>query len=208
MRGRSDDQFRPDRREQLARTGSPVERDPAALEKRRRLDSRWSPSLHQTMNAFTDLFRSPSPAEETSPGQRQQAIDARFPSLVAGSPFRLWRPGDPFPQAGRRLLVGVATWSALDMALLDALAEAMREPPVALTVDVFNSADVVSHAGFESYVPGISPVFHTPVVGLWSEGRLTQAASGKAGRDLLGQLFQEVHLPEVLIQQKFRATAN
>jgi hypothetical protein len=35
-----------------------------------------------------------------------------------------------------------------------------------------------SQADFESCLPGIGKVFQTPVVGIWSNGRLTEKASG------------------------------
>lgn len=137
------------------------------------------------MTPFTDLIRSPAStaAAADSLGARQRVIDSLFPGVVAATPLRLWRPDEPIPPAGRRLLVGVATWSAADMALLDELA--LCRHPSDLAIDVFNVADVRSAGEFHRYVPGLSEVFHTPVVGLWSDGHLVAKASGKAGRDLV-----------------------
>jgi hypothetical protein len=141
------------------------------------------------MTPFTELIRSPAlPASpDGSLGDQQRAIDTLFPIVVSASPLRLWQPGDPIAPTGRRLLLGVATWSVPDVTMLDELALALLRQPSDLVVDVFNVADVRSAGDFERYVPGIGTVFHTPVVGLWIDGRLVAKASGKAGRDLVAQ---------------------
>src|SRR3954468_12590839 len=121
------------------------------------------------MTPFTDLIRSSAlPASaDGSVRDRQRAIDALFPSVVSATPIRLWQPGDPIEPTGRRLLIGVATWSVPDLTLLDELARAPSRQAPGMVVDVFNVADVRSAGDFERYVPGIGAVFHTPVVGLW-----------------------------------------
>jgi hypothetical protein len=142
------------------------------------------------MTTFLDLSRSltSSGPGEVSLGPRQKDVDDRFPSVVSTSPFRLWSPGNPIPETGKRLLIGVATWSAHDMKLLDALAQALQRLPPDLTVEVFNVAGCSSAEAFDRYVPGIGKVFHTPVVGLWSEGRLVEQATGRAGRELAARV--------------------
>jgi hypothetical protein len=118
----------------------------------------------------------------------QKNRDERFPSVVSTSPFRLWSPGNLIPARGKRLLIGVATWSAYDMKLLDAVSEALRSVPAGVTVEVFNVADCSSQGEFDRYVPGSGKVFHTPVVGLWSDGKLVDKATGKAGRELVARV--------------------
>jgi hypothetical protein len=135
------------------------------------------------MTLFQDFYQSPS-----LQGQPSAGLDERFPSAVAGSPLRLWSPGDPIPRQGQWLLVGVATWSAHDMQLLDAVSQALEGGPTGLAVSVFNVANCQSADAFEVYVPGVGSVFHTPVVGLWSEGKLVEKASGRAGRDLVARV--------------------
>jgi hypothetical protein len=142
------------------------------------------------MTVFSNLVRSPLPqsSPDGSLEQWQKGVDVLFPSAVSRSPFRLWSPGDPIPATGDRLLIGVATWSAHDLVLLDTVSQALQTRPPGLAVDVFNVADCASPQAFERYVPGIGNVFHTPVVGLWSNGRLVEKASGKAGRELVAQV--------------------
>jgi hypothetical protein len=142
------------------------------------------------MTVFSDLFRSPPPqaSPDGSLEQWQRGVDALFSAAVSRSPFRLWSPGDPIPATGDRLLIGVATWSAHDLALLDAVSAALPTRSRGLAVDVFTVADCSSPQAFERYVPGIGNVFHTPVVGLWADGRLVETASGKRGRELIARV--------------------
>ena len=91
-----------------------------------------------------------------------------------------------------RFLIGVATWSGYDWAMLDKLAA--RGPRLPCRVDVFDVDDckVADHktpADFEGYVPDIGPVYHTPLVGRWQDGLLVDKASGFKGRALLEDWF-------------------
>jgi hypothetical protein len=142
------------------------------------------------MTTFHDLSQTlmSSGQPEGSLGFSQKTLDDRFPSVVSTSAFRLWSPGNPIAAKGKRLLIGVATWSAYDMKLLDAVSEVLQRASVDLTVDVFNVADCPSPEAFEEYVPGIGRVFQTPVVGLWSEGQLVDKATGRVGRELVARV--------------------
>jgi hypothetical protein len=134
------------------------------------------------MSRFLDLMGDPrhDPAD----------TNRRFQERVAASPFRPWSPGDPIPEAGLRLLMGVATWSAYDLRLLDLVEETPRENwPTPLVLELFNVDDCRSLDDFDRYIPGLGKVFHTPVVGLWRDGRLTEKAEGNAARDLAARLF-------------------
>lgn len=174
----------------MAWTGRPIERDSTHLVVWWLLGSRWSPALHQTMTTFSHLTESltPSGQQAGSPCRSQKDRDDHFPSVVSASPFRLWSPGKPLPAKGKCLLIGVATWSVYDMRLLDAVAQSLKKCPRDLTVAVFNVADCTSQEVFDRYVPGIGPVLHTPVVGLWSDGNLADKATGRAGRELVARV--------------------
>jgi hypothetical protein len=134
------------------------------------------------MSRFLDLMSDPrlDPAD----------TNRRFRERVAASPFRLWSPGAPIPEGGVRLLVGIATWSAYDLRLLDLIEETPRANwPTPLVLELFNTDDCRSLDDFDHYVPGLGQVFHTPVVGLWRDGRLTEKAEGYAARDLVARMF-------------------
>src|SRR5262249_50610849 len=108
----------------------------------------------------------------------------------ARSRLNWWRRGMQIPSQGKRLLIGVAPYSAADLQLLDAtnevLAQARGEP---IRVDVFNVLECQSMADFDSYLPGIGPVYQTPVAGLWEEGVLRETASGRAARELIARVL-------------------
>jgi hypothetical protein len=136
----------------------------------------------------SDRFRNARPfLPSNQPLDRSPIRHPSLPSLVAAGPFGLWRPDDPIPASGRRLLLGVATWSVHDMELLDELARVLQAGCQSIIVDVFNVVHCSSPADLERFTPGVGKVFHTPVVGLWVDGELKATAAGKAGRDLLAR---------------------
>ncbi len=140
------------------------------------------------MTAFFDLFvrASAGPDSWTDPTW----ADRQLPDLVAASPFRPWKPDDPIPQHGVRVLIGVATWSGYDMRLLDVIAETIaRDPGKAPTVEVFNTAACKQHSDFREYIPKLGDVLQVPVVGVWRDGRLEKWGEGYAARDLAARMF-------------------
>jgi len=137
-----------------------------------------------TETLFVDLYRS---HPELSPGEQQALVERQFPSLVPRTPLHLWSPGDPIAERGRRVLVGVATYSGQDMELLDRIGEALNRSKTAARVDVFNTLDCRTHEDFAKYVPGFGDVYQTPVVGVWLDGTLQEAGSGYQGRLILAR---------------------
>jgi hypothetical protein len=134
------------------------------------------------MNQFRFLLqpeRAPWPPDEQADAER------RFPDTVARSHLRLWSPGQAIPARGKRLLVGVATYSPSDLRLLGQIDEAVSRGTVPVQVEVFSTRLCPAHEDLDRYIPGIGKVFQTPVVGLWEDGVLRDRAWGKAGRDLI-----------------------
>lgn len=147
------------------------------------MDTQWQGLLHKTMISFTDLLRTDLP-----PSAEQDHAEKQFPLLTGGSNLHLWRPGDAICSKGRRILIGVATYSLYDMRLLDRVDETLRGlGDQALRVDVFSTLDCKTQEDFNQYVPGIGNVWQTPVVGIWENGRLEETASGAAARRLVAQ---------------------
>jgi hypothetical protein len=169
--------------------------DSAYLEVRWRLDSRRGSVLHEAMNTFHDLFRQPTRmAAGSFPADRRPDL---FPGFVERSPrLHLWSPGDPIADTGPRLLIGVATWSGYDLNLLDVIEEAPAGP---VHVDVFDVDSIHSAEDLFRFVPGLAVATTTPFVGLWQDGKLQQAASGKAARDLVVRVL---HLPAEELDQR------
>ncbi len=135
------------------------------------------------MTHFHDLFRNRGrkPDNPFAPDRRSEYL----PEVVAATPFRLWKPGEPITTVGRRLLLGVATWNGYDMALLDLIEDRVRAadpPPV--RVDVFDTDTCLSLDAFQRYVPGVELGYQTPLVGYWVDGVLRESAWGYDGREI------------------------
>jgi hypothetical protein len=114
-----------------------------------------------------------------------------FSGLVSESPFALHKHGESSAVVPSRVLICVATWSLPDMQMLDSLQEkltqmSLREEQVeVLDVDTFTSM-----GDFENRIPGIGPVYHTPVVGGWRHGVLAEKASGATARKLICERYR------------------
>lgn len=140
------------------------------------------------MMGFFELFlqNARRPEAWTDP----QWANRQFPAVVAASPLRLWRPGDPVPAAGERLLLGVATWSGYDMRLLDVIVEGVqRMPGSERTLEVFSTDDCQTHEDFEAYISGLGRIHQVPVVGFWQSGHLRWSGQGHAARQFAASLY-------------------
>jgi hypothetical protein len=137
------------------------------------------------MNRFLDLLWHDTPPP---PGQiYADERSARFPNVVAQSQrLKLWGREEPVPEAGRFLLIGVATWSGYDMKLLDLIEQTPGGPEV---VGVFDTAECKSDEDFEKRIPGIGSVFQVPAVGLWEGGKPGARGWGHDGRQLVFRSF-------------------
>lgn len=140
------------------------------------------------MNAFRSLFRTLRPmiGDRLSPDTRRQL----FPEVVKQSRrFHLWRPGDPFPEIARRLLIGVATWNGSDMVLLDMIEESNdASGPAPLQIDVFDLDSCRNPDEIQKIIPGIGLVTQSPAVGYWIDGSLKEKGTGHTGRYLITTL--------------------
>jgi hypothetical protein len=135
------------------------------------------------MSRFLDLAHRPH--DEADP----HAADRLLPSIVKISTFQMWNRGDPIPRRGVFVLLGVATWSGYDMQLLDTLQEIMAGKRRDWTIGIFNAGILTGQEALREYVPDAPFVFHTPVVGVWRDGFLTDRAEGSTARDLVARMF-------------------
>ena len=142
------------------------------------------------MNRFLDLIDQTPPIPGRGPGHFDFSNpDRLFPAVVAESHLRLWKPGDPIPAHGLRLLFGTATWSGYDMHLLDVIDKTLSEQGGdAPIVEVFNAGNLTTVEEFEKYIPGLE-AHHTPVLGIWQGGRLIERQFGYHAADRLARMF-------------------
>lgn len=139
------------------------------------------------MNKFMGLL---AENVRVSPDEQQLYAQDHLPTIVASSNLNMWKPGDPFPQKGRRLLIGIAVYSTVDLCLLDALNEMLTSNGLDSDhFDVFSVLNCRTMSDFDNYVPTIGMVFQTPVVGVWEDGVLMERASGTAARELLCEIY-------------------
>jgi hypothetical protein len=136
-------------------------------------------------------------------GEVQDRARRVLPARVEQSSLRWWSPGGALPEHARFLLVGVAVWSGYDMNLLDHLDSAVTAGIQSdTTVYVFDADWATSPEDFESLMPGISFVHHTPVVGYWTDGKLIETACGFQGQEFVARLFK---IDEHLVHERITA---
>ena len=70
------------------------------------------------------------------------------------------------------------------MVLLDDMSTALRQQPH-WKVEVFDTSLLKAMEDFDRFIPGIAPVYQTPVVGLWVDGELRVRKTGKEARDFI-----------------------
>ena len=126
---------------------------------------------------FIDIWHS---SEKLSPGEQQKWLRQEIPKRLLASGARLARKG---PGAPDRVVVGIAEYSREDLQLLDSVCAAASAQGVLL--EVFILTECRSQREIEEYVPGVGPVFQSPVAGVWTAGSLRESGSGYVARALL-----------------------
>jgi hypothetical protein len=139
------------------------------------------------MTKFVDLLQN---GEGQSVADQQAYASQQLPILLSGTNLHRWSPGQAISAKGLRMLLGVAPYSPLDLQLLDLLNEKMSAANnSSIQIDVFNVLECPTMEDFSRYIPGISRVYQTPVVGIWKNGVLVEQAWGRAARDLISRVL-------------------
>jgi hypothetical protein len=107
--------------------------------------------------------------------------------------FSSWQPGAPIPASGLWLLIGLApAWSVYDLELMDNIIDRKRgkgqklvDHKGSVQIGVFDVAGLHAPSDVEQYIPGLKGFFHTPVVGLWSDGQLLEMGQVAPARELI-----------------------
>lgn len=121
---------------------------------------------------------------------RSSWATSQLENRLSGSTLNAWHLGDPVSPASKRILIGIAVWSAYDLRLLDALDQAFVDKPSAHErIDIFElDAEGRTSGGYEyieQVIPGLGRIYHTPIVGIWESSKLTKKDSGAAARELI-----------------------
>jgi hypothetical protein len=109
-----------------------------------------------------------------APAEQQAYILSALPARAREKGMRVWKLEDGIPTRGRRFLIGVTEYSRRDLNLLDGVCGTLKGNQL----DMFILSQCKSQSEIEDYVAGIGPVYHSPVVGVWEDGRLTASVSG------------------------------
>ena len=127
------------------------------------------------MNTFSSLlkFRKGKP-----PTEAQERARRDFSGRLAQSKLALRNPADPIAPTGKHIILGVATYAAGELKLLDQLEEALKRGGPQTDVAVFDVLDCQGPADFDRFIPGIDPVYRTPVIGVIADGKLVDQATG------------------------------
>lgn len=106
-------------------------------------------------------------------------VRSRAPEVFEKTPLRLAH--ELATGSGKnRVVLGVAFYSRPDLELLDALVQKLRSGNCGTDrpIYVFDALMCKSMEDFERLVPGIAPVYDTPVVGIWEGGELVSKGWG------------------------------
>jgi hypothetical protein len=135
--------------------------------------------LQETVKTFSSLL---SYRRGHSPADAQKKARSAFPRKVAGSRLTLRDPEQPLPPSVRHFIIGVATYAADELGLLDELDSALGKGKDETTdVAVFDVLDCERMTDFQRYIPGIDGVYDTPVIGVIMDGKLIDRATGLSG---------------------------
>ncbi len=132
--------------------------------------------LQEAMSTFSSLLKY---RRGKAPGDAQKKARVDFPRQVSQSSFKLRNPSQAIPQSGKHFIIGIATYSASELSLLDQLEESLgSSKSETLDVEVFDVLDCKKMSDFQRFIPGIGGVHRTPVIGVISDGKLIDHATG------------------------------
>ncbi len=134
------------------------------------------------MNTFSSILKY---SEGKPPGQAQKRARSDFPKQVIRSRLKLRDPAKPIPDAGKRFVLGVASYSADELSMLDQLDRVLQDRTDEV-IEVFDVLNCEQMSDFEKFIPGIESVYRTPVLGVIVNGKLIARATGL--QDVLGTL--------------------
>lgn len=124
------------------------------------------------------------------PGQQQQRAVEEFPSVVRQSHMELWQPGQDLINGDHGVWIAIATYSVLDLELLDALEAKLSCEEQKQSIYVFDVFAFPEFGDFEKYLPGIGKVFQTPIIGAWTDGILEEKLWGAEARQWLVRRYE------------------
>lgn len=129
------------------------------------------------MNTFSSLLRF---RKGKAPADAQYKARVGFPNRVSQSRMTLRDPARTIPPSGKHFIIGVASYAAGELELLDQLEDAIGSASEAPDVEAFDVLDCQTPSDFDRFIPGIGAVHRTPVIGVICDGKLVDQATGLA----------------------------
>ena len=138
------------------------------------------------MSIFAELLANP---DVNSPATVQRNAERSFRRQISRSGLHRRDPSEQIPP-GVYVVIGIATYSPLELAMLDEIDSHSPSWPNGLRIDVFSVLECKSMEDLQQYLPGIKQdVYQTPIVGVWTDKKLSACTTGLAeSRDLLRQV--------------------
>jgi hypothetical protein len=120
---------------------------------------------------FHELLDDPIPIE---PGILQAQARREFESVVSRSHFRKRVANEPIP-TGNVLVFGAASYSRLELAMLDEIENAHQKWEDSWSIYVFDVAVCRSPAELQGYLPQEAIPKQTPMLQVWNSGILDKS---------------------------------
>lgn len=131
--------------------------------------------VHEALTSFASLL---AIREGKSPGDAQKQSRIGLPKRLTASRLKLRKPDAPVSHAGKRLILGIASYSRDELSLLDQIQDSWDESAPPRSVEVFDVVDCREMSDFDRFIPGIGDVYQSPVIGVFVGGKLVESASG------------------------------
>ena len=138
--------------------------------------TRRGSDLHEAVSTFSSLLKY---RKGKNPGDAQKKASSDFPKRVSQSKLTLRKASDAVPRSGKHFIIGIATYSADELNLLDQLEKSLRNSASGTpNVEVFDVLECDKMSDFERFIPGLHGVVRTPVIGVIFDGKLIDHATG------------------------------
>ena len=124
---------------------------------------------------FHELLDNPKRCE---PGPLQSDARRLFPSLLQTSHLEPRLAGSPVPGTGKYAIIGIATYSRDELALLDEVESAYLQWGKTFKVVVFDLMECKDMEDVKKHVPPFAEVAETPVLALWDSGKPVEMQTG------------------------------
>jgi hypothetical protein len=123
---------------------------------------------------FAELLENPARRE---PADLQSEARCKFASYVTRSQLLGRQASAPIP-FGSYIVIGIASYSPLELALLDEVNGKFADWQHRFKIATFDMAACQTVSEVMLYLPGLGPVARTPIVALWQDKQLVQESQG------------------------------